>query len=131
MRVVPQRRHRVTVTETGLGLEQLPVANEMGGHGVTETVKRRPFDPGGDTEAAELVRQGVGGEERRPGWRGCEQPVVVRRRSPLRPRRQCDSISATVVAPRVSRRDRFDLVEPITPCDTPRWIVSTRPSMSP
>jgi hypothetical protein len=44
---------------------------------------------------------------------------------------QCDSISVTVVAPRVSRRDRFDLVEPITPCDTPRWIVSTRPSTSP
>ena len=43
---------------------------------------------------------------------------------------QCVSISAAVVAPRVSRRDRFELVEPITPCDTPRWIVRTRPSMS-
>ena len=41
--------------ETGLGLEQLPVADEMGGDGVAEAVKCRTFDCGGDAEAAELV----------------------------------------------------------------------------
>ena len=40
--------------ETGLGLEQLPVADEMGGHRVTETVQRRTFDAGGDTERRNL-----------------------------------------------------------------------------
>ena len=55
VRVVPQRRHGITVSETGLGLEQLPVADEMRGHTVAEAVKRRTFDAGGDAEAAELV----------------------------------------------------------------------------
>ena len=68
--VVPKRRHRITVPEPGLGLEQLPVADEMGGHCVAEAVQRRTFDAGSDPEAAELVRQAIGGKESRPGRRG-------------------------------------------------------------
>ena len=45
--------------ETCLGLEQLPVADEMGGHGVTETVQRRRFDSGGDAEGFKAQVRGV------------------------------------------------------------------------
>ena len=71
--------------EMGLGLEQLPNGDQVGGHGVTEAVQRRAFDSGGDAEATELVRQGIGSEERHPSWRRCEQPVVDRRRPTLGP----------------------------------------------
>ena len=48
-------RSLLMLAEAGLGLEQLPVADEMGGHTVAEAVQRRTLDSGGDAEATELV----------------------------------------------------------------------------
>jgi hypothetical protein len=131
MGVVPQCCRWITMPESGLRLEALALSDEMGGYPVAETMKRRAFHRGSSAEASEPVGQRVGGQERRPDRRRCEQPVILRRRPRSAHDDQCVSISAAVVAPSVSRRDRPVFVEPSTPCETFRSIVSTRLERSP
>lgn len=46
------------MAETGLGLEQLALVDEVGGDAMAETVQGRVGDTSGAAQAAELVRQG-------------------------------------------------------------------------
>ena len=59
MRVVAPRGGRVTVAEAGLGLEQPPVAHQVGGHAMTEAMQGRMLDPCGRPQAGEPVGEGA------------------------------------------------------------------------
>jgi hypothetical protein len=53
MGVVAQRGGRVAVAEAGLGLEQRPLFDQVGGHAVPEAVQSRMFDARGYPQAGE------------------------------------------------------------------------------
>lgn len=78
VRVVPQCRGRVPMAEAGLRLEELALVDQVRSHAVAETVERWVGHPGGTTEAAELVGQGIGGQVGLTGRGRRKQPVVHR-----------------------------------------------------
>ena len=46
MRIVPERRRRVAVSEPSLRLEQFSFVNQMGGHPMSESVRCRIWNTG-------------------------------------------------------------------------------------
>lgn len=118
------------MTEAGLGLEELALVDEVCSDAMAETVESRAGDTGGAAQATELVSQGIRAQVGLPGRRRRKQPLADRVASEVLQVEMWELTNAAVVAPRVRRRDRADLVEPSTPWDRPRSMVSTRPSRS-
>jgi hypothetical protein len=76
VRVVPQGGGGVPVAEAGLGLEQPPLVDQVGGHAVAQAVQGRMLHARGRPEAGEPMGQGVSCQVGRPSWRRAEQPVL-------------------------------------------------------
>ena len=116
--------------DSGLGLEELPVADQMSGDSVAEPVLCRTLDSGGGAGRRNLCDNASAVRNVALAGVGATNQLLSGADPRLSHDVQCDAINVAVVAPRVSRRDRFDFVDPIMR-ETPRSIVSTRPSTSP
>lgn len=72
--VVAQRCRRVPMTETGLGVEEVPSANEERGHAVAEPMEHQARHPGVRAQVCETVSEGAGRQPTAVGQIGAEQP---------------------------------------------------------
>jgi hypothetical protein len=118
--VVPQGGGWVAVPQTGLRLQKAALTDELGSDSVAEPVQGRPLTPAMTPRRRNLCdnasavtnrsRAGVGANSQSASGTGPRSSHD----------NQCNSTSAAVVDPSVSRRVRFDLVVPTTPSDTPR-----------